>query len=247
MYGNICSTCKTNIKLAKNIKKLPFNDRPYEKLELMGEGNLTNSELLAIIIKTGTKKYSCLDISQKILSENNNITNISDLEYLTSLSIAQLKRYEGIGRVKAIQIKAVLELAKRISNVYKDNNKNKIRCPKDAFKIVFQDFLGKKQEILKTIILNKNNDVLSIITNYIGNCDKIDISLKEVLSEPIKQMAHSVILVHNHPSGNLKASLQDRNFTNNVIEYAQIFDIKVLDHIIISNNNYFSFKENNFI
>ena len=91
MYGNICSTCKTNIKLAKNIKKLPFNDRPYEKLELMGEGNLTNSELLAIIIKTGTKKYSCLDISQKILSENNNITNISDLEYLTSLSIAQLK------------------------------------------------------------------------------------------------------------------------------------------------------------
>lgn len=247
MYGVICSTCKSDFRLVKNIKKLPSSDRPYEKLELMGEGNLTNSELLAIIIKTGTKEYSCLDISQNILSSNDKNSEMSDLEYLATLSLEELKKYNGIGKVKAIQIKAVIELSKRISNIYKNLNKNKINCAKDVFNILAPQFFGKKQEILKTVILNKKNDIISIITNYIGNCDKINISLKEILSEPIKQMASSIILVHNHPSGSLKVSLQDKKFTNNIVEYSEIFDIKVLDHIIISNNGYSSFKEQGLI
>ena len=103
--------------MAKNIKLLPLDDRPYEKLELIGENNLTNSELLAIIIKTGTKKYNCLEIAQNILKTKENISKISDLEYLTNLSLEELKSYEGIGRVKAIQIKAMLELSKRIASM----------------------------------------------------------------------------------------------------------------------------------
>lgn len=247
MYGVICSTCKSYFRLAKNIKKLPSSDRPYEKLELIGEGNLTNSELLAIIIKTGTKEYSCLDISQNILSGNDRTFGMSDLEYLSTLSMEELKKFDGIGRVKAIQIKATLELAKRISDMYRKPNKNKISSARDVFNIVASQFVGKKQEILKTVILNKKNDIMSIITNYIGNCDKIDISLKEILSEPIKQMASGIILIHNHPSGNLKPSMQDKKFTQTIVEYAEIFDIKVLDHIIISNNSYLSFKEQGLI
>ena len=230
--------------MAKNIKLLPLDDRPYEKLELIGENNLTNSELLAIIIKTGTKKYNCLEIAQNILKTKENISKISDLEYLTNLSLEELKSYEGIGRVKAIQIKAMLELSKRIASMYA-TEKKKITSPKDVFDLLQKEFIGKKQEVLKTIILNKKNTIISVITNAIGNNDNISIGIKEMLSEPIKQMANSIILVHNHPSGNLKPSNADILFTQKINENAKLFDITLLDHIIISNKGYISLKEIN--
>ena len=230
--------------MAKNIKLLPLDDRPYEKLELIGENNLTNSELLAIIIKTGTKKYNCLEIAQNILKTKENISKISDLEYLTNLSLEELKSYEGIGRVKAIQIKAMIELSKRIASMYVIEKK-KITSPKDVFDLLQKEFIGKKQEVLKTIILNKKNTVISVITNAIGNNDNISIGIKEILSEPIKQMANSIILVHNHPSGNLKPSNADILFTQKINENAKLFYITLLDHIIISNKGYISLKEIN--
>lgn len=232
--------------MAKNIIDLPINDRPYEKLEHIGEENLTNSELLAIIIKNGTKRLNCLEISQNILKTNEQNTNISDLEYLTNLSLEELKQNDGIGRVKAIQIKAVVELSKRISNIY-IKSKDKISCPKDVFNILMPGYLGKKQECLKTILLNKQNKIISIVTNAIGSNDKINIGLKEVFSEPIKQIAHGIILVHNHPSGSLEPSKQDIHFTKNVIEYSKIFNINLLDHIIIAGDNYISLKEKGYM
>lgn len=228
--------------MAKNIKLLPLDDRPYEKLELIGENNLTNSELLAIIIKTGTKKYNCLEIAQNILKTKENISKISDLEYLTNLSLEELKSYEGIGRVKAIQIKAMIELSKRIASMYVIDKKS-ITSPKDVFNLLRKEFIGKKQEVLKTIILNKKNTIISVITNAIGNNDNISIGIKEMLSEPIKQMANSIILVHNHPSGNLKPSKADILFTKKINENAKLFDITLLDHIIISDKGYISLKE----
>ena len=228
--------------MAKNIKLLPLDDRPYEKLELIGENNLTNSELLAIIIKTGTKKYNCLEIAQNILKTKENISKISDLEYLTNLSLEELKSYEGIGRVKAIQIKAMIELSKRIASMYVIDKKS-ITSPKDVFNLLRKEFIGKKQKILKTIILNKKNTIISVITNAIGNNDNISIGIKEMLSEPIKQMANSIILVHNHPSGNLKPSKADILFTKKINENAKLFDITLLDHIIISDKGYISLKE----
>lgn len=228
--------------MAKNIKLLPLDDRPYEKLELIGENNLTNSELLAIIIKTGTKKYNCLEIAQNILKTKENISKISDLEYLTNLSLEELKSYEGIGRVKAIQIKAMIELSKRIASMYVIDKKS-ITSPKDVFNLLRKEFIGKKQEVLKTIILNKKNTIISVITNAIGNNDNISIGIKEMLSEPIKQMANSIILVHNHPSGNLKPSKADILFTKKINENAKQFDITLLDHIIVSDKGYISLKE----
>ena len=228
--------------MAKNIKLLPLDDRPYEKLELIGENNLTNSELLAIIIKTGTKKYNCLEIAQNILKTKENISKISDLEYLTNLSLEELKSYEGIGRVKAIQIKAMIELSKRMASMYVIDKKS-ITSPKDVFNLLRKEFIGKKQEVLKTIILNKKNTIISVITNAIGNNDNISIGIKEMLSEPIKQMANSIILVHNHPSGNLKPSKADILFTKKINENAKLFDITLLDHIIISDKGYISLKE----
>ena len=231
----------------KTINNLPLNDRPYEKLELVGPTNLTNSELLAIIIQTGTKKSSCLDIARSILNDSKNI-NMSDIEFLSKLSLEELKAYSGVGRVKAIKIKAVVELAKRIAKTHESNlQKDKITTPRDVFDLVGQLFCFEKQECLRTILLNKRNSVLSIVTNAIGSNDSINISLKEVLSEPIKQMAHSIILVHNHPSGTLDASKQDLLFTNKVLESSKMFNINLLDHIIIANNKYISFKEKGYI
>lgn len=228
--------------MAKNINELPLNDRPYEKLELLGSSNLTNSELLAIIIKTGTKDMNCLEISQNILSGKDKISNLSDIDYLTNLSLEELKQFKGIGRVKAIQIKAVIELAKRISE-NSDKEKLKIKCPRDVFNCLSYSYFGMKQECLKTVILNKQNQVLSIVTNAIGNNDNINIGLKEILSEPIKQLANGIILVHNHPGGSLNPSANDIKFTKKVEEYSKIFNIQLLDHIIIANNKYVSMKE----
>ena len=233
--------------MAKIVENLPLNDRPYEKLELAGPSNLTNSELLAIIIKTGTTKYSCLDIARNILNKSKEL-EMSDIEYLSTLSLQELQKYEGIRRVKAIQIKAVIELSKRISKTYENNLlKNKIISPSDIYNLVGSSYCYEKQECLKTIILNKRNIVLSVITNAIGSNDSINISLKEIFSEPIKQLAHSIILVHNHPSGTLEPSKQDINFTKKVDEMGNIFNIKLLDHIIIANNNYISLKQKGYI
>ena len=226
--------------MAKNITKLPLQDRPYEKLETLGEQNLTNSELLAIIIKTGTKEKSCLDIAREILISN--LDNINELEYLANMSINNLTKFSGIGRVKAIQIKAVLELSKRISKI---NNvqKVKVTCPKVIFDLLNHEYINKKQEIIKTVILDNSNNVLSIVTNAIGNSSSINLGVKEVLSEPIKQMANGIVIVHNHPSGNLTPSKQDIHFTNKIKEYSNVFNIKLLDHIIIGKDKYVSLKE----
>lgn len=220
---------------------MPLDDRPYEKLELLGQSSLSNSELLAIVIKTGTKRLNCLQIAKNILSGNIK-SNITDLEYLYQLSLEELQTFEGIGRVKAIQIKAVVELSKRISKTY-EIKKDKIVCPKDVYQLLVHSYIGQKQEILKTVILNKQNLVISVITNAIGSNDQISIGMKEILSEPIKSMANAIIIVHNHPSGSLNPSKNDILFTRKVYDYAKIFDIELLDHIIIASNQYVSLKE----
>ncbi|MDD2376408.1 MAG: DNA repair protein RadC [Clostridia bacterium] len=207
-----------------------------------GSENLTNSELLAIVIKTGTKDKNCLDISRDILTGNKNIENVSDLEYLSSMSMPDLRKFKGIGRVKSIQIKAVLELSKRISKI-NINDKTRIMSPKDIFDLINESYIGKKQEIVKTIILDNSNKVLSVITNGIGKTSSVQIGIKEIFSEPIKQMASGIVLVHNHPSGNMNPSESDIKFTKNINEYGNTFEIKLLDHVIIGKNEYISLKE----
>jgi len=228
--------------VAKNLSYLPANDRPYEKLELLGEENLTNSELLAIIIKTGTKEKNCLDISRDILNSNKNSEHISDLEYLSNMSLNNLRNFKGVGRVKAIQIKAVLEFSKRVSKT-NINNKYKITSPKDVFNLLNESYIMKKQEIVKTILLDNSNKVLCTITNAVGRVSSVQIGIKEIFSEPIKQMASGIIVVHNHPSGNMTPSESDIRFTKTINEYGATFEIKLLDHIIIGKNEYISLKE----
>ncbi len=180
------------------IKELPISERPYEKLEMYGEKTLSNSELLAIIIKTGTKEETAVSIAQKVLKLNQT-ENENDLRFLCSISIEELTKIKGIGRVKAIQLKAIGELTKRLA---KPINKKeiKIKTTKDVAELLMQELRYEKQEILKVIILNNKNIVQKILTISLGGTNFASMAPKEVLAEAVKMQAPKIILVHNHPS-----------------------------------------------
>ncbi len=207
---------------------------------MLGAGKLTDSELLAIIIKTGTKDNNCLELAKSLLSPNH--TGLSGFSYLSNASIEELKKIKGIGRVKAIQIKTILEIAKRINKGSQETIK-KITSPIDIYNLLKHELEDEQVELIKVVILNKKNIVKSMITISKGTQDRAVVGIKELLVEPLKQMASSIIIVHNHPSGDPSPSKQDINFTRVMCERCDMFDIKVLDHIIIGKNKYVSIRE----
>ena len=183
------------------IKELPISERPYEKLELYGPEKLSNSELLAIIIKTGTKEENSVSIAQKVLKLNST-DNVDDLRFLCNITIEELTKIKGIGKVKAIQLKAIGELTKRISKPI-NKRRIKIKTTKDIADMLMQELRYEKQEIVKVIILNNKNIILRIINISLGGSNFAIISPKEVLAEAVKMGAPKIILVHNHPSRRL--------------------------------------------
>ena len=218
------------------MKELPISERPYEKLKMYGAEKLTNSELLAIIIKNGTKEYTALDLANNILKLNDNDVK-EDLSFLQDISISEFMKIKGIGEVKAIQLLAVCELVKRIN---KPINKEeiKIKDAKDVAKLLMNEMRYEKREVVKLILLNNKNIVLKIKDISYGGTNFAMIEPREVLSEAVKLQAPKIILVHNHPSGDVVPSKSDFNITDRIYEAAEIIGIKLLDHIIIGNNKY---------
>ncbi len=226
-----------------SIKNIPLEDRPYEKFEKYGSLVLTDAELLAIIIKSGTKDLNSVDVARILLTNHEN--GHAGFKYLEEASIAELITVPGIGRVKAIQIKAVLELAKRINSNKLNETKIKITGPKQIYDMLSTELKEARVEMAKVVLLDAKAYVKSVITVSMGATNKSMVSPKEILSEPIKQLASSIVLVHNHPSGDTTPSRQDILLTRKIIDYASLFDITVLDHIIIGANGYTSIKETN--
>lgn len=220
------------------IKELSYFDRPYEKLENYGAEILSDSELLAIILKTGTKEKTVLQISQELMSKDKNNEGVV---FLSQFSIEELMKIEGIGRVKAIQLKAISELAIRSSSK-KPLLKDKIKTPEQLSLLFMSELRYKKQEILKTAILDSQNRIIKSITNSIGGLNSNAIEMRELLLEPIKSSAAKIALVHNHPSGDCTPSRSDILFTNKVNEACKIFGIELIDHIIIGNGEFSSLK-----
>lgn len=225
------------------IKQIPVGDRPYEKFERLGATYLTDAELLAIVIKNGSKKLNSLDIARYILSNHQN--GLAGFRYLKEASLDELMKIDGIGKVKAIQLKAVMELANRISCERINEGRVKITCPKDVYNLVKGDLSEKQIEEVKVVILDNKNYVKSVVTVSKGATNKSVISAKEILSEPIKQMASGIIIVHNHPSGDTTPSRQDILLTRKINDYANIFEITLCDHVIIGRTEYTSLKETN--
>lgn len=222
------------------IKELPEIERPYEKLELYGEKSLSNAELLAIIIKNGTKEKTSVEMANEIINMNTNHDK-GNLNFLRDLSIEELKNLKGIGRVKAIQIKAVCELATRMS---KPNNYKKvqIKSPNDVANLLMNDLRFEKREIVKAILLNNKNIVIKILDVAIGAGNFSNLNIRYILSETIKINAPKIILVHNHPSGDPTPSKADILVTNKLREAVNILNIELVDHIIIGDMQYKSIQ-----
>ena len=216
------------------IKELPNSERPYEKLEMYGEKYLSNAELLAIIIKTGTKEETAVNLAQRVLSLSN---EKGKLEFLQDISIEELMKIKGIGKVKAIQIKAVCEFAKRMSTPF-NFAKIQIKSAKDVQEILKGELKYEKREILKVIILNSKNIIQKIKNISLGNESNASTSIKYVFQDAIKIGMKKIILVHNHPSGDPTPSLADYVFTKKVIKASELLDIELLDHIIIAGEKY---------
>ena len=217
-------------------KELPISERPYEKLETYGAESLTNSELLAIIIKTGTKEDTAVGLAQKILKLNDG-TNKEDLSFLQDISITDFMQIKGIGKVKAIQLLSVCELAKRMN---KPINKKyiKINNSNDIAKLLMNELRYEKREKAKLILLNSKNIILKIKDISYGGTNFAMIEPKEILNEAIKMGAPKLILVHNHPSGDTTPSKSDFNITDKIYEASELLGIQFLDHIIIGNNKF---------
>ncbi len=219
------------------MKELPETERPYEKLEQYGAKTLTNAELLAIIIKTGTKEETAVGLAQHILKLNT--TKENNLKFLMNLSVEEFMKIKGIGKVKAIQLKAVGELATRI-NVIENYKEKTILQPRDIAILLMEKMRFEKQEILKVALLNNKNKLIKIKDVAKGGGNFVTTTIKSVLNEAVKIEAAKIILIHNHPTGDPTPSLQDLEFTQNVEQASNILGIQLLDHIVIGNTNYVS-------
>ena len=218
------------------MKDLPISERPYEKLALYGAKMLSNAELLAIIIKTGNKDESAVTIAQKVLQLRNN-TQKNDLRFLQEISIEEFMKIKGIGKIKAIQLKALCELTKRMS-VPINSKKIILKNSNDVAKLLMEQMRYEKREIAKVILLNSKNVVLRILDISLGGTNFACIEPKEVLSEAIKMQSPKIILVHNHPSGDPNPSKSDYLVTDRIYESADIMGIELLDHIVIGDGTY---------
>lgn len=224
--------------MAIKIKDLPTSERPYEKLELYGEKTLSNAELLAIILKTGTKNETSIDLAQKILNLNQN-SKEDELSFLKNKSIEEFMQIKGIGKVKAIQLKAICELSIRM-NKPSNYRKIQIKKPEDVAKILFAEFKNETKEIIKLVMLDNKNKILKIINVAFGGNSFANFSIAEVLGETLKTKAPKIILIHNHPSGSSKPSKEDINITIKLYKAATIIGVELLDHIVIGNMEYTS-------
>lgn len=218
------------------MKELPISERPYEKLQLYGSEMLSNAELLAIIIKTGTKNENSLAVAQNILGLKNS-TDKEDLRFLCDTTIEEFMKIKGIGKVKAIQLKAIGELTKRISKPL-NKKRIKIKNTKDVAELLMAELRYEKREVAKVVILNSKNIVLRIVNISFGGTNFASIAPKEILAEAIKMQSPKIILVHNHPSGDPKPSKEDFRVTDRIYECADIMGIELLDHIVIGDGTY---------
>ena len=209
---------------------------PRERLTKEGVEALSNQELLAILLRTGTRQASVFEIAQKVLS------NLSSLTDLKKMTLQELQSLSGIGRVKAIELQAMIELGHRIHKHETLEMESIISSQKLAKKM--QQELGhKKQEHLVALYLNTQNQIIHQQTIFIGSATRSIAEPREILHYAIKHMATSLILVHNHPSGAVVPSRNDDQVTKLVKEACELMGIVLLDHLIVSHSSYFSYRE----
>ncbi len=219
------------------IKSWAEEDRPREKLLLKGKASLSEAELIGILIGSGTSSISAVDLAKQILNGSDN-----NLNELARLSVKDLTKYKGIGEAKAISIVAALELGRRRKDT-ESLKKPKITSSTDVYNLIKPDLLDLSHEEFWVLLLTRNNQVIKKQLISSGGVSGTVADPKLIFKSALEELASSIILIHNHPSGNLKPSDQDIKLTKKMVEAGRTLEIPVIDHVIFTNEAYFSFAD----
>ncbi|WP_179392698.1 DNA repair protein RadC [Sporosarcina sp. JAI121] len=222
------------------IRDVHIADRPRERLIRQGADSLSNQELIAILLRTGTKQESVLVLANRILSS---FDKIQDLKYAT---IEEMMQVKGVGKAKAVQLLAAAEIGKRLYRKHSEGRYT-IRSPEDAAAYLMTDMSSLNQEHFVVLFLNVKNEVLHKQTIFIGSLNSSIVHPREIFREAVKRSAASIIAAHNHPSGNPSPSPEDIEVTKRLMEAGSIMGIEVIDHIIIGDHKFLSLKEKGYM
>ncbi|MCR8850123.1 DNA repair protein RadC [Rossellomorea sp. SC111] len=222
------------------IRDFPQDERPRERMIQSGAASLSNQELLAILLRTGTKSESVLQLSNRLLNQ------FDGLNLLKDASLEEITKTKGIGLAKAVQIMAAVEFGRRISNLAFDDRYS-IRSPEDGANYVMNDMRFLAQEHFVCLYLNTKNQVLHKQTIFIGSLNASIVHPREVFKEAFRRSAASIICIHNHPSGDPTPSREDIEVTKRLVECGRIIGIDVLDHLIIGEKKFISLKEKGYL
>jgi DNA repair protein RadC len=218
------------------ISDWPEGERPREKLLKLGAGLLSDAELLAIIIRSGSGKITAVDISKKILKD------YCSLDIIASRNVGDFKKYKGVGNTKAVCLVAAFEIARR-AVIIKEKEKRKILSPVDVVDLFMPLMRDLQQEVFKVLLLDSANHLINEVEITRGTLNSSLVHPREVFRAAITQPAAAIILLHNHPSGNSEPSLEDIQITKQLVEAGKIIGIPVHDHIILAGNSFVSFAE----
>lgn len=223
------------------IKEIPKDERPRERLVNYGVETLSNEELLALILKTGTKDISVKELASNILTKIGGIKNFGNINY------QMLKTIPGIGQAKACSLLAISEISKRLMQSRSSLNSVVIKSADIAFEYFKNIFQDKKQEYFYCVYLDNKKKVLETKLLFIGTLNQSIVHPREVFKEAYLLSASAIICVHNHPSGNVNPSREDIELTKRFFDIGILTGIKLVDHLIIGHDNYYSFLENRLI
>jgi DNA repair protein RadC len=222
--------------MSLKMKELPTNERPREKFKKSGFQKLSDIDLLALLLRTGSKDLSVRDLATNLLLE------IGSLNELTNTSLERLSKIKGVGEVKAITLLSALELGKR-ALISENQSKKRIHSAKDLYEVFYPELTRLSQEHFVAVFLNSKNEIIKAKTIFIGSANRSIVHPRDIYKEAIKYSAVKLMCLHNHPSGDPTPSLEDTAFTSRLIEAGNLLQIPLLDHIIVGHNSYYSFYD----
>jgi len=216
---------------------MPAGDRPRERLEYAGPAALSSTELVAILLRTGSRGENALQLATRLLVE------FKGLGGLAAASFAELAAVRGVGKAKASQLKAGLEIGRRWRAAASDDDRPQINSPQDAANLLMLEMSHLEQEQLRLLLLDTKNRVLAVPIVYQGNVNTTVVRVAELFREAVRVNATALIVVHNHPSGDPTPSQEDVRITRQIVEAGQMLGIEALDHVIIGRGRFVSLKE----
>ena len=217
------------------IKELPRDERPQEKLKLRGAASLSTGELLAIILRTGLVGETVIDVAQRLLATHGGLLGLSRVAY------SDLCKERGLGEVKAAQLQACIELGRRLA-LERPDERPRIQSPEDIAAILSSEMAALDQEELRVVLLNTKNEVVKVVTVYRGSVNAAQIRVAEVFKEAIRLNVPSLVVAHNHPSGDPTPSSDDVAVTRELVKAGQLLDVEVLDHLVIGDGRHVSLR-----